>query len=177
MSIVARRGRWILALLFTTALFGATVSRASGGGRGRRGRHQGGWDKGWYESGWYDPFWVRLRRTPSAYQDATPVDERSDYDPYAAIAYSPSTGRYGYSHGQSCRRRAECVARAHCKADDARTVVWCHGAWCALALGKDSQAYGYGWSSTAQGARSRALDNCRKRTTDCYIAACVFSGY
>lgn len=95
---------------------------------------------------------------------------------YAAIAYSQSTCRFGYSHGKRSRSAAECEATDRCRADDAQVVVWTRNKWCVLALGDDQQHYGYGWGSSASRAKSIALRQVRERTTGCYIAACVYAG-
>ena len=95
---------------------------------------------------------------------------------YAAIAYSKSTKSYGYSYNYGSRDAAEAAALNRCDGYDKKIVVWVHNGWCALALG-DSHAYGYGWSNNTRAyARSRALEECGQRTTNCYIAVCVYSG-
>ncbi|MBC8871217.1 MAG: DUF4189 domain-containing protein [Planctomycetes bacterium] len=145
--------------------------------RGRRHRHAGGWDKGWHESGWYDPFWVRLRRAPKYWESQSqPATSSYSRERYAAIAYSPSTGKYGYSHGSSSRCSAERAALGHCPEKDVRILAWTRNAWCVLALGDSVGEYGWAWATDSQRAKSRAIEECRKRTTNCYIAVCVFSG-
>jgi hypothetical protein len=94
---------------------------------------------------------------------------------YAAIAFSSSTGRYGYTYGWLSEDNARRASRAHCKADDARVVLVVGNGYAALALGDDRSAYGYGYAETADEARRHALEECRKRTTNCYIAVCVHS--
>jgi serine/threonine-protein kinase len=97
---------------------------------------------------------------------------------YAALAFSPSTGKYGYSHDWLARINAERVALKNCKADDARLLVVVGNGFCALALGDDKTAYGFGYAETEAEAKKIALRECRKRTTNCYIAVsiCSFGG-
>ena len=96
---------------------------------------------------------------------------------FAAIAYSESTGRYGYAHGYYSQYAAECEAIRRCNADDAEVVVWARNNWCALALGDETGTYGYAWNGCDSTAKADALRRCRERTTGCHIAVCVFSGH
>ena len=96
---------------------------------------------------------------------------------YAAIAYSSSTGKYGYSYGYSSRARAENAALNNCSGDDAVIVVWVENGYAALALGDERGAYGTGWSTRSRAdAEATALANARERTSGAYIARWVFSG-
>jgi hypothetical protein len=95
---------------------------------------------------------------------------------YAAIAYSKSTGTYGYSYGFGTLAGAKAEALAHCDADDARIVAWVQNGYVSLALGNTVGAYGYGWASTGAEARARARAECQARTTGAYIAVTVYSG-
>ena len=95
---------------------------------------------------------------------------------YAAIAYSTTTGAYGYSFNRSTRFGAERSALEYCGASDAEIMVWCRNNWCALAVGDAPSAYGWGYASSAARAKQIALDQCRRRTSECRIAVCVFSG-
>src|SRR5438552_5382280 len=67
---------------------------------------------------------------------AAPASARAG-DKYAAIAYSPSSGAYGYSVGFATRTGAEKEALAQCKGDDAQVPVWARNGWCCLAVGDD----------------------------------------
>src|SRR5579862_6346578 len=84
-----------------------------------------------------------------------------DGDTYAAIAYSPSTGSYGYAYNYGSRGSAETAALRNCKAPDARIVTWVNNGFCALALGDDVGSYGIGYSwgngATNTYAKQRAL--------------------
>ena len=92
---------------------------------------------------------------------------------YAAIAYSPSTGKWGYGNGYPSKSAAIARARSECGAGDARTF-WCKNSWIALAL-SDSSPGGFGWAyaPTAAAARSRALAQCRARNPDARVVVCV----
>ncbi len=102
-----------------------------------------------------------------------------DSDTYAAIAYSPSTGDYGYAYGYSSRWAAERAVLDRCQADDARVVCWVQGGFCALALGDDPERWGVGWSygnggSTAE-AKGNALEECQARTTGARVVLLLLS--
>jgi hypothetical protein len=92
---------------------------------------------------------------------------------YAAVAYSPSTGQWGYGNGFTSQDEAIARARAECGQGDARTF-WCKDAWIALAI-SDRSAGGFGWAyaATASAARSKALAQCRSRNPDARVIVCV----
>ena len=92
---------------------------------------------------------------------------------YAAIAYSPSSGQWGYGNGYPSQAAAIARARAECGRSDARTF-WCKNSWIALAI-SDSSAGGFGWAyaPTAAAARSKALALCRSRNPDARVVVCV----
>jgi hypothetical protein len=102
-----------------------------------------------------------------------------DGDTYAAIAYSPTTGKYGYAYNHGSRWAAQTAALRSCKADDARIVTWVHNGFCALALGDDVSAWGIGYSygdgATNTYAKQRALHECSKRTNGAGIVVCICS--
>jgi serine/threonine-protein kinase len=97
-------------------------------------------------------------------------------DQYAAIAYSQSTGAIGWSYGCCSQAEAEDLALQNCDGDDAQIVTWARNAYCAIALGDDDGAYGAAWGVCQAEAERRALAECGKSTTGCYIARWVFSG-
>jgi hypothetical protein len=70
-------------------------------------------------------------------------------DAYAAIAYSQSTGQYGYSYGYDNLGAAENAAVGYANAPDAHVVVWVENGWAALAVNDDG-GWGYGWSTNSQ---------------------------
>ena len=66
----------------------------------------------------------------AAFLLTAPASARAD-DTYAAIAYSPKTGAYGFGDKYDSRKGAEEKALAECKGDDALVVVWVKNGWCA----------------------------------------------
>lgn len=128
-----------------------------------------------------DDMWARdaARRADEAWRKRVYGDPRSTpaapaSDDYGAIAYSPATGRYGYSWSYGTLAAAQRAAIASCKADDARPVAWArNNYYCALAVGTDD-AWGTGSGPTAAAARAMALRECRSRTTtECRVLVCV----
>jgi hypothetical protein len=99
-------------------------------------------------------------------------ESRSDY--YSAIAYSPKTGKYGYSYSYSTLNGARRAALNNCREADAKIVVWSKNSYCALAVGKDG--YGTGYGNSAAQARTEALRECAQHTTGEHVVKCVFSG-
>jgi hypothetical protein len=79
---------------------------------------------------------------PGLRSDATDWD-KTDY--WAAIALSPSTGKYGSSCEWTSRDTAARDAREKCNSSDARTIVMCCNGWCALALGDEKPGKDFGW--------------------------------
>jgi hypothetical protein len=93
---------------------------------------------------------------------------------YGAIAYSPTTGRWGYSYGYRYLSGAQGDALIRCGSTDARVVVWVQNGWAALAVG-DNGAYGWGWSTSSLAkAKARALQNAGANAR---IRCWVYSGY
>lgn len=88
-------------------------------------------------------------------------------DTFAAIAYSPATGKYGIAYDRLSRDAAEQDALSNCGAEDARIVSWVNYGFCALALGLDKAYWGVGWSKTDNTeAKQRALAEYRSKTSD-----------
>jgi hypothetical protein len=100
-------------------------------------------------------------------------------DSFAAIAYSPATGKYGYGYNYRNRSAAEKAALDNCGTEDARIACWVNRGFCALALGDDKTCWGVGWQygggSSNNDAKKSALENCGKRTTGAHIAVCLSS--
>ena len=92
-------------------------------------------------------------------------------DRFAAIAYSPSTGAYGYGNGYSSKAEAIARAKAECGEPDA-VVKWARNAWLALALSSDG-GYGSGWGTTAAKARELAVESCLENNDDAKVAVCI----
>jgi len=130
-----------------------------------------------------DDYWYKERQREQRekeFWDQHDGDQRNYswlYNPsyYAAIAYSPATGKYGYSYNFTTLADAQRRALAHCPAKDARVVVWSKEGYCALATGKDG-SYGWGYGTTAAQAQAHALAECNKLTTECHILQTVYSG-
>ena len=78
---------------------------------------------------------------------------------YGAIAYSESTGKYGYSYNFAYLSDAEADAIAHCGATDATVVAWCWNEYAALAVDDDGN-YGYSSGESKEEAESTALSYC-----------------
>lgn len=104
---------------------------------------------------------------PSLEPDATLYD-RTDY--WSAIAFSPSTGKFGASSEWTSRVNAEREAKDNCNARDARVVVACCNGWAALALGREPvkgvYPWGVGWGPTEQAATGFALEGAQEQTDD-----------
>ena len=102
-----------------------------------------------------------------------------DPDRFAAIAYSPSTGKYGYSYNYRSRSAAETAALGHLSQPDARIVCWVKAGFCALAKGDDNSEWGAGWSygkgARTEDAKEAAVEDCEKKTTHPYLALLLLS--
>jgi serine/threonine-protein kinase len=111
--------------------------------------------------------------------EARPAVVYFEGDTYAAIAYSPSTGKIGYGYNYGSRWAAQTAALRNCPVADARIVTWVSNGWCALALGDDKSTWGTGWSygegATNTYAKQRALAEAQKRTTGTRVVLCVCS--
>ncbi|MBP7831061.1 MAG: DUF4189 domain-containing protein [Kiritimatiellae bacterium] len=84
-----------------------------------------------------------------------------------AIAFSESTGQWGYSTGGG--RHAPYMAIQHCKAPDAKIIAQASDCWLALALGDDKGAYGWGNAGNRIDAERNALQACSQRTKNAKI--------
>jgi hypothetical protein len=97
----------------------------------------------------------------------------------AAIAYSPSTGKYEYACDLRSQSAAEKAAVEKLGEPDAKIAGWVKFGFVALALGTDKSCWGAGWTyghgATDQKAGNTALEDCRKRTTGAYVALIVSS--
>ena len=101
------------------------------------------------------------------------------HNSYAAIAYSPATGKYAYATDYRSRKAAEKAALKKCGADDATIACWVNHGFCALALGNDKSCWGVGWEygdgANNQRAKSKAMEDCGNRTTGVHIAVMLSS--
>jgi hypothetical protein len=95
---------------------------------------------------------------------------------YGAIAYSPSTGAYGYSNGYGSRGSAERAAMRNCRANGSgcQTALWFQSACGAVAKGPDG--WGSGWAASKAGAQSQAIASCRQYSGSCRIVVWSCSG-
>jgi hypothetical protein len=84
-----------------------------------------------------------------------------------AIAYSQSTGDWGYGTGGA--RSSAYNAIKNCKAADAKVIAQKSDCWMALALGDDKSAFGWGHAGNRADAESFALEDCNKRTKNAKI--------
>lgn len=102
-----------------------------------------------------------------------PALQAAPGDRFAAIAYSPRTGRWGYGNNYPSKSAAIARALRECGRGDAKTL-WCKNSWGALAISNGSPG-GYGWSyaSTAAAARSGAIRQCLKFNPDAHVVVCV----
>jgi hypothetical protein len=92
-------------------------------------------------------------------------DVTIDPDRYGALAFSPKTGKYGYSWNQPSRVAAENTALTECKADDAKLLTWVRLGWAVLIIAEDN-AYGFD-EVHGDGASSKtAYDNALKKLRD-----------
>ena len=100
-------------------------------------------------------------------------------DSFAAIAYSPATGKYGFVYDERSRSAAEKGAIEKCGAEDARIAAWVNRGFCALALGSDKSCWGIGYSygngASTDKAKNYALADCRERTSGAHIAVVLSS--
>lgn len=85
-----------------------------------------------------------------------------------AIAYSASTGAWGYATGGG--PSAAYNALRNCRAADAKIIAQKADCWLALAQGDDKSAYGWGHAGNRADAEANALEECRKRTANAKIA-------
>jgi hypothetical protein len=102
-----------------------------------------------------------------------------DFSTYGAVAFSSSTGSYGYAWNCGTRGEAEQAALARCTASDARIVGWVQGGWLVLAIGENN-SYGIGWEygdgATNTVAQQRAIDECHARGEKVRTLICLCSG-
>lgn len=97
---------------------------------------------------------------------------------YGAIAYSNSTGIYGYSHNYPNRGAAQNRAVAECRAGGGgracQVVLWFYNACGAIATG-GSNGWGAGYAPSRQGASNIAMNYCRQNDYNCRVRQTVCS--
>jgi hypothetical protein len=77
---------------------------------------------------------------------------------FGAIAYSPTTGYYGYSYGRDCLANAESAALQNCNGLDRRVVVSVGNGYAALAVNNNG-GFGAAWSGRCQADADQAALN------------------
>jgi len=90
-------------------------------------------------------------------------------DVFGAIAYSKSTGKWGYSYDYSSREEAESAAVGNCDRNDCVVKSWFKNSCGALAKASN-KALGYSWGAPDRERAERiALSKCRERGSRCRI--------
>lgn len=97
------------------------------------------------------------------------------HDHWGAIAYSTSTGKYGWAGGRHSQEAAESAALKHCPTRDATIVVCSKARFFALAKARNSTAYGWASGKDREDTESRAREHCRERTRHSISIAVSFS--
>jgi serine/threonine-protein kinase len=77
---------------------------------------------------------------------------------FGAIAYSPSTGHYGFSYGKDCLATAEVAAIQNCVGWDRRVVVFVSNGYAALAVNNNG-SFGAAWDTNCQADADQAAIN------------------
>jgi hypothetical protein len=97
----------------------------------------------------------------------------------AAIAYSQSTGKIGYSAAQvRTEQAAKDLALQNCGAPDAKVWMWAQNEWVAIAVAEGPVGTaGFARGKTWTEAEQRALAECQTRAKGraCRVALCVHS--
>lgn len=82
--------------------------------------------------------------------------------PYAAIAYSRSADKFGYSWGDWDRSRSEANALWACAEADCVSVVWVQGGCAAVSTRVAEGRLGWGYAVDLYRAKANALRGCRR---------------
>lgn len=94
---------------------------------------------------------------------------------FGAIAYSKSTGRWGYSYGYRDPSSANNAAMNRCDRDDCEVKLVCWNGCGALAKGRDG-GMGWGTAGPRSGAEVQALQECNGVDNNCEIICWACSG-
>lgn len=92
-------------------------------------------------------------------------------DLFGAIAFSPSTGQYGWAKNQSIEASAADEAVVGCGVDDCEAVV-VFANCAALSVG-DGYGMGFSKAKNIGKAEEAALAKCDEFTTNCIVSASV----
>lgn len=92
-------------------------------------------------------------------------------DKFGAIAFSKSTGAYGFSYDHQSRRDAEARAMSECKSRSRGCMIgiWFKNACGSVALG--TNGWGSAWAGSRGNAEGAAVANCSKHTGNCRVLA------
>ncbi|SOE08316.1 uncharacterized protein DUF4189 [Hoeflea halophila] len=92
-------------------------------------------------------------------------------DNFGAIAFSKSTGAYGYSYDHQSRQNAEAVAMNECRSRSrgCKVAIWFKNACGSVAIGPNG--WGSAWAGSRGNAERAALSNCSKHTRNCKVLA------
>ncbi len=105
-----------------------------------------------------------------------PVVSATGY--FAALAFSPSTGKIGSTAGKAKTiEEAKQLALADCNAKDAKVFMW-GDKWIAVAVAPDRPGVaGFGPGATRAAAEKAALDECTKyaKGAPCRVALAIYS--
>ncbi|MCB0406365.1 MAG: DUF4189 domain-containing protein [Bdellovibrionales bacterium] len=82
------------------------------------------------------------------------------YASFAAISYSPSTGRHGVAWSAPSRWVAETNAYRYCGIGDCRTVAWVQGGCASLSRSSNASTIGWGISTNRLGAAQASRRGC-----------------
>ena len=88
---------------------------------------------------------------------------------FAAIAFSPATGKSGTAWNYETQSLAETEAFAQCGVDDCGTVLWFNQCG-AIAVG-DGYGYGTGYDLSLDAATTTALQYCDQYAANCQVTA------
>jgi serine/threonine-protein kinase len=90
---------------------------------------------------------------------------------YGAIAFSPSTGQYGWAKNQSVEAGASDEALSGCGVADCQSVV-VFASCAAISVG-DGYGMGFSKAKSVSKAEDAALAKCDEFTTNCIVSASV----
>ncbi|KJS16732.1 MAG: hypothetical protein VR78_06945 [Hoeflea sp. BRH_c9] len=92
-------------------------------------------------------------------------------DNFGAIAFSQTTGAYGYSFDMGSRRDAETRAMRECRSrsKNCQVAIWFKNACGSVAIG--ANGWGSAWAGTRANAERAARNNCSKHTSGCKVLA------
>jgi len=92
-------------------------------------------------------------------------------DQFGAIAFSTTTGAFGFSYDHGSRRDAENRAMSECRSRSGgcKVAIWFKNACGSVATG--TNGWGSAWAGSRQKADRAALNNCSKHTRNCKVLA------